>query len=47
VTYTVVVPVLAATTEPRVRLEIRANGDEAMQNDSDTLVLLRNGFDGQ
>jgi uncharacterized repeat protein (TIGR01451 family) len=46
VTYTVVVPVLAATQEPRVRFEVHANGDEAMHSDSDTLVLLRNGFDG-
>jgi len=46
VTYTVIVPVLATTAEPRVRFEVRANGDEAMQSDSDALVLLRNGFDG-
>lgn len=47
VTYTVGVPVLAATAEPTVRFEVRANGDEAMQSDSDMLVLLRNGFDAQ
>jgi uncharacterized repeat protein (TIGR01451 family) len=46
VVYTVVVPVLAATPEPRVRLEVGVNGGEASASDSDALVLLRDGFDG-
>jgi uncharacterized repeat protein (TIGR01451 family) len=45
VTYTVAVPVRVATDEPRVRFEISANAGEATQSDSDTLVLLRNGFE--
>ena len=47
VTYTVRVPVRAVTVEPRVRLELRVNSGEATASDSDTLVLLRDGFDGQ
>lgn len=45
VTYTVVVPVRATTNEPRARLEVWA-GVEQQASDSDTLVLLRDGFDG-
>jgi hypothetical protein len=41
----VAVPVRVATDEPRVRFEISANAGEATQSDSDTLVLLRNGFE--
>ena len=47
VTYTVRVPVLAAAAEPRVRLELRVNNGEATATDSDTLVLLRDGFDAR
>ena len=45
VVYTVVVPVLGTTTEPRVRFEVGVNGGEAMHNDTDTLVLFRNAFE--
>lgn len=47
VTYRVTVPVLAVTDQPRVRFEIHANGGEQFDSDSDLLVLLRDGFDGE
>ena len=46
VTYTVRVPARVVTAEPRVRLELRVNNGEATASDSDTLVVLRDGFDG-